>query len=70
MVGKYCRILEYTGKKAKVSGFTKELGRPLTVNIVNAAVAYDCEHTGKTRILVLCNALYFEKMEVNLVPPL
>ena len=69
VVGRYCTILEDTGRKARVSGFTSDLGKPLVVKVVNAAVAYDCEHTGETYILVLCNALYFENMEVNLVPP-
>ena len=53
VVGKYCRILEDTGRKARVSGFTSELGKPLVVKVVNAAVAYDCEHTGMTHILVI-----------------
>ena len=39
------------------------------VPVVNAAVAYDCEISGKTRILVICNTLYFKDMEINLVPP-
>lgn len=69
VVGKFCQVLEDTGRKARVSGFTSELGKPLVVKVVNAAIAYDCEHTGKTYILVVCNALYFENMEVNLIPP-
>ena len=69
VVGRYSRILEYTGRKASVAGFTKDLGKPMTVPVVNAAVAYDCEVSGETRILVICNALYFKNMEVNLIPP-
>ena len=42
VVGKYCKILELTGKTVKVSGFTSDLGQPLEVPVVNAAVAYDC----------------------------
>ena len=52
-----------------MSGFTSDLGKPLTVPVVNAAVAYDCEYTGETRIMVICNVLYFKNMEVNLIPP-
>jgi len=48
----------------KVSGFTSDLGKPLEVPAVNAAVAYYCEYTGKTYILVIYNALYFRNMEV------
>ena len=69
VVGRYCKILEDTGRKATVSGFTSELGKPMTVPVVNAAVAYDCDITGRTLILVICNALYFQNMEENLIPP-
>ena len=51
-----------------VSGFTSELGEALKVPIVNAAVAYDCDITGGTHILVICNALYFKNMDTNLIP--
>ena len=60
VVGKYCKILELTGKTVKVSGFTSDLGKPLEVPVVNAAVAYDCVYTGMTYILVIYNALYTE----------
>ena len=42
----------------------------MTVPPVTAAVAYDCEYTGKTFILVIYNALYFRNMDTNLVPPI
>ena len=69
VVGKYAKIIEDTGREVTVSGFTSALGKPLTVPVVNAAVAYDCEVSGETRILVICNALCLKEMEVNLVPP-
>ena len=69
VVGGYAKILEDTGKTVTVSGFTSALGKPLSVSVVNAAVAYDCELSGETRILVIYNALYFKDMEVNLIPP-
>ena len=69
VVGKYAWILEDTGQRATVSGFTSNLGKPLTVPVVNAAVAYDCEFSGETCILVLCNTLHFKSMENNLIPP-
>ena len=69
VVGINCAILEDTGKTAKVSGFTSELGKPITVPIVKAAVAYDCEYTAETHILVIHYALYFRNMNSNLIPP-
>ena len=41
MVGRYSIILEDSGSKAVVTGFSNELGKPLTVPVVTAAVAYD-----------------------------
>lgn len=69
VVGIHSRILEDTGRRAKVSGFTSDLGKPISVKVVNAAILYECDKTGKVEVLVLCNALYFPNMEVNLVPP-
>ena len=69
VVGKYSTILEDTGRKASVSGFTSELGEPMLVPVVQAAVTYECEYSGNIHILVLCNALYFKNMDINLVPP-
>ena len=51
-----------------MSGFTSKLGRPKSVPVVKALVAYDCEYTGKTYVMTICNALYFKNMEVNLLP--
>ena len=69
VVGKHARILERTDKTVKVSGFTEDLGGSLSVPVVNAAVAYDCDTTGNTYILIIHNALYLKNMEVNLLPP-
>ena len=69
VLGRYSRILEETGQTVKVSGFTSELGEALEVPIANAAVAYDCDLTGETHILVIYNALYFKNMDTNLIPP-
>ena len=41
----------------------------MTVPFVTAGVAYDCEYTGNTFILVIYNALYFRNMDTTLVPP-
>ena len=70
VVRRYSSVLEDTGRKATVIGFTSELGESMTVTVVTAAVAYDCEYTGKTFISVIYNALYFQKMETNQVPPI
>ena len=70
MVRRYSSVLEDTGRKATVTGITSELGEPITVPVVTAAVAYDCGYTGKSFILVIYNALYFRNTDTNLVPPI
>ena len=69
VVGRGAHILSYTNKKVSVAGFTSELGTPLTVPVVNAAIAYDCNKTGEVYILVICNALYLRNLETHLIPP-
>ena len=69
VVGQIARIIETTSKTVLVSGFTRDLGKPLCVPVVNAAVAYDYEFTGETYILVIYNALHMKSMEINMIPP-
>ena len=64
----HSRIFENTGKKTAMFGFTYEIGNPITVPIVNAAVFYDCEYAGESYVMAICNALYFKNMELNLLP--
>ena len=69
VVGKSDAILEHAGKTVKVSGFSDSIGKPLQVPVVHAAVMFDDDVTGDSRILVINHALYLDDMEVNLVPP-
>lgn len=69
VVGRNALILGGPQKTVSVSGFTKSLGIRKKVPIVNAAVLYTCDITGQTSILILHNALHFEEMESNLIPP-
>ena len=70
MAGRYSSVLVDKGRKAAVTGFTSELGAPITVPVVTAAVAHYCEYTVKTFILVIYNVLYLQNMDKNLVPPI
>ena len=69
VVGKHAIILESLNKSVRVSGFSSEIGKPIRVKVVHAAVVYDCDITGETHILVLHNALHIPSMDNNLVPP-
>ena len=69
VVGRHATILEYTGRTVNVRGFADELGKPLRVDVVNAALVYNCPYTGESYILHIRNALYMKSMDVCLIPP-
>ena len=69
VVGKHSQILHRTGRRVKVSGFTDQLGDPIPVDVVDAAMIYDCEYSGKSYIMIIRNALYLKQMETTLIPP-
>jgi len=69
VVGKHSHILRSTGRKVSVKGFTDQLGAPILVPVVDAAVIYDCEYSGRSIVLVIRNALFLRNMETNLIPP-
>ena len=58
VVGKYAHILQQTGKQVNVSGFTDQLGAAIPVDVVDAAMAYDCNNTGRSYIMIIWNALH------------
>ena len=68
VVGKHARILSRSGQKVDVSPFTPDY-KPMVVEIVDAAVQYDCPYDNKEVILVIRNALSVPSMEHNLIPP-
>ena len=69
VVGKHAIILNKTGKQVKVSGFTDKLGSAIPVDVVDAALMYDCSYTGRSYLMVIRNALYVKEMNVSLIPP-
>ena len=69
-MGKRTLIVETTNKTALVSGFTTDLGEPIRVLIVTAAIIYYCEYTGASHIMIIHNEFYLKNMEINLIPPI
>ena len=69
VIGENAYILEHTGKKVSVSGFTDALGKSLVVDVVHAAVAYDCDTSGKTYLVILHNALLVPSLQSCLINP-
>ena len=70
VIGRNALILHYTGQTVNVLPFASELGSCNDVPVVQAAVAYDCPYTGQTYIGIVNNALFIERMEHNLIPPI
>ena len=68
VVGINAYKISYTGATTEVNAFTPDHAA-MTIQIVNAAVQYDCSYTGITYIIVIHNALYFPSMQHNLIPP-
>ena len=60
-------VLEDTWRKATCTVFTSELGEPMTVPVVTAAVPM-IENILANLFLVIYNALYFQNTETNLSP--
>jgi hypothetical protein len=68
VVGRNAYIISDTGRVAEVNPFTPDYNA-MQVPIVDAAIQYDCPHSGISYILVIRNALHFPSMVHNLLPP-
>ena len=69
VAGDNTRILERTGRTVSVSGFTDELGKPILVDVVYAALVYDCPTTGNSYVMILYNALDVSSLDCSLINP-
>ena len=69
VLGKQCYVIAKQDDKCKVSAFVGDVGTLKSVDVVDACLAYDCNKTGKTILLVFGNALYIPNMEHHLIPP-
>ena len=69
VVGSQAFVFSTSGKTCNVQAFSKEAAGMNGVHIVDAVIAYDCQFSGWTFILVFRNALYVPSMGHNLIPP-
>ena len=69
MLGKSAVIIKKTDRRVSVRGFADEIGRPISVPVVDGVLAYDCEFTGETVLLIIRNALHVPSMNNHLIPP-
>ena len=69
VVGCGAHVLEYTGRKVTVSGFTDALGEPMLVDVVHALITYDCPTTGNSYPMMISNALLVPSVDCCLINP-
>jgi hypothetical protein len=69
VVGRHFYVISDTGEIADVSPLFTPDYSSMKIRVVDAAVQYDCEHTGASYILVIRNALHVPSMKHNLLPP-
>ena len=59
LVGSEALIIRTHDRKVRVNGFKPAL-RSKTVDLVDAAIAYECEFTGKVLIMIIRNGLHLK----------
>ena len=69
VIGDNARILRHMNRFVQVSEFSDQLGNLSWIPVVQAAVMYDCQYTGKQYVIHINNALHVKGMQVNLIPP-
>ena len=68
VVGSEALIIRTHDRKVRVNGFTPALVSK-TVDIVDAAISYECEFTGKVLIMIIRNRLHLKEINHNLLSP-
>ena len=56
------------GETVDVVPFTPDY-KPIRVELVDAALKYECPYSGETKILIIRRGLYVSSMSNNLLPP-
>ena len=68
VIGKNAYILSKISETVDVAPFTPDYN-PIRVELVDAALKYDCLYSGKSKILIIRRGLYVPSMSNNLLPP-
>ena len=67
VIGKNAYILSKIGETVDVAPFTPH--KPISVELVDAALKYECPYSGVVKILIIRRGLYVPSMTHNLLPP-
>ena len=69
VIVKQAFLFSHSGQYSNVQAFAKEVMGLPKVSIVDAVIAYDCQTSGETYLLVVRNALCVPTVDINLIPP-
>ena len=68
VIGMNSYILSKIGEAVDVAPFTPDY-KPISVELVDAALKYECPYSGKVKILIFRRGLYVPSRTHNLLPP-
>ena len=68
VIGINAYILSKIGETVDVALFTPDY-KPISVELVDAALKYECPYSGETKILIIRRGLYVPSMTQKLLPP-
>ena len=68
VIGRNAYILSKIGETVDVAPFTPDY-KPISVELVEAALKYECPYSGKVKILIIRRGLHVPSMTHNLSPP-
>ena len=68
VIGMNAYILSKIGETVDVAPFTPDY-KPISVELVDAALKYECSYSGEVKILIIRRGLYVPSMTHNLLPP-
>ena len=66
-IGKHALITHVHNRNVNVHAYDPSLGSQQNMRIVNAAIAYDCPHTGEVLIFKINQAIQIKSMNNNLL---
>ena len=68
VIGRNAYILSKIGETVDVAPFTPDY-KPISVELVDAALKYECPYSGKVKILIIRRGLHVPSMTHDLLPP-
>ncbi len=70
VIGKNALIVHILNKKVNVTGFDPSFGKVKDLDLVSAALAYDCPEMGERVIQMVHQAIHAQMMTIDLLCPM